>query len=184
MLIPRGSAILSECAKFRVWLERDLGGLRPLVSIGANPSTADHEKDDQTMRKEQGFARFWGCGRLVKVNMNGYRATKPKDMWAAAARGEDIIGVDVKGLHNDDYILRAIQLAIDHGGIVLGAWGAITKPDRVADVLLKIRDRFPDWYHDVGIQCLGKNGDGSPKHTLYLPYETPRERWEPGLWAA
>lgn len=184
MLIPRGEVILSPCGTYRTWLTRPLGGERPLVSIGANPSVADANIDDQTMRKEQNFALLWGCKLFIKVNMNAYRATKPKDMWAAEARGEDIVGVDVCGLHNDDYILRAIQLAIDHGGIVLGAWGAITKQPRVAEVLAKIADRFPDWYRDVGIQCLGTNNDGSPKHTLYLPYEAKLERWEPGAWAA
>lgn len=173
-LIPRGTAILSPDGVYRVWLERELGGTRPLVSIGLNPSTADAEIDDQTMRKEQGFARRWGCGLLIKVNLYAYRATKPKDMWAAQARGVDIVGGDGQGLGNDNWIRMAAARASAAGGILLCAWGGHGKPERVAQVIAAIRE-VPG--AEQLLKCLGTNNDGSPKHTLYLPYETPLVDW-------
>lgn len=182
MLIPRGEVILSPCGTYRTWLTRPLGGERPLVSIGANPSVADANIDDQTMRKEQNFALFWGCQMLVKVNVYAYRATKPKDMWDAEKRGVDIVGCDVNGLHNDAFVQRAIHLAWERKGIVLAAWGKIPKQPRIAELLRKLRT-FP-FIDEVPLMCLGTNDDGSPKHTLYLPYEAKLERWELGAWAA
>lgn len=184
MLIPRGEAILSEDGLYRTWLTRDLGNVdgKVLVSIGANPSTADAMKDDQTMAKEQEFARRWGCTFFVKVNVYAYRATKPKDMWAAEKHGVDIVGCDVRGLHNDAFIQRALRLAWVQKGIVLAAWGKIPKQPRVAEILRKLATS--PFLDETPLMCLGTNNDGSPKHTLYLPYETPLVRWEPGAWAA
>lgn len=174
-LVPRGQVVLSECGLYRTWLTRELGGERPLVSIGANPSIADAETDDQTMRKEQAFARLWGCGRLIKVNMYAYRATKPSDMWKAEKAGVDIVGCDVRGLHNDAFIQKAINDAFHHKGIVLACWGAIPKLPRVNEFLRKL-DTYP-FRDEVPLMCLGTNDNGSPKHTLYLPYETPLVPW-------
>lgn len=180
--VAKGDAILSACGKYRAWLTRELGGTRPLVSIGANPSTADAWKDDQTMLTEQRFARRWGCGLLVKVNVYAYRATEPKDMWAAWKAGTDIVGGNINGLHNDDYVARAIRLAIERDGIVLFAWGKIpsdtfkkTKVDRVRHML--------DYLNGIALggtftpMCLGKNQDGSPKHTLYQPLDKELVPW-------
>lgn len=178
-LVPRGDVVLSPEEGHRFFLTRELGGARPLVSIGVNPSTADADTDDQTMRKEQGYARRWECGRLIKVNMYGYRATDIKDMWAAEKRGVDIVGA-MPGFHNDWYILHAIQLAIEHDGIVLAAWGKHAKLGRVIEVLRKIHDRYPQWLSGNGLQCLGTNGDGSPKHTLYLGLALAPHRWNFG----
>lgn len=52
---------ISTCGKYRHWLYRDLekknrDGGKNLCFIMLNPSTADAEKDDQTIRKCKGFA--------------------------------------------------------------------------------------------------------------------------------
>lgn len=55
-----GTAEFSINGVHRYWLTRGLGGVRPLVVCGLNPSTADAEVDDNTIRKEMKFARSWG----------------------------------------------------------------------------------------------------------------------------
>jgi hypothetical protein len=180
LLIPRGSAILSECEKYRAWLDRDLGGTRPLVSVGANPSTADAIKDDNTVKTEMPFARIWGCGRLIKVNVFAFRATFPKDMWAAHAAGADIVGCNINGLHNDVFIKRAVREVLLHDGILLFAWGKIPGKnqagrDRVAEVVEMLRTH-PE-LGGVTPMCLGTNLDGSPKHTLYQPHSAELVPW-------
>lgn len=47
---------------------------------GLNPSTADAERDDPTMRREIAFAKSWGFGGLWKVNAYDFRATEPKEL--------------------------------------------------------------------------------------------------------
>jgi hypothetical protein len=65
------SAIFSECGLFRYRLERDLERSGPVVAIlGVNPSTADAEKNDQTIRKDIGFGRLLGWSRIIKANKN------------------------------------------------------------------------------------------------------------------
>ena len=157
------AAKISPCGLYRYLLTRELGAERPLVICGLNPSTATAELDDQTIRKEIGFARRWNCGRLLKVNAYGYRATDPKVMKRAAKAGIDIVGPD-----NDTEIDEAVVLARRFGGIVLVAWGGNIEPARQAEIA--------ELFGDVAM-CLGTNSDGTPKHPLYLPYETPLVHW-------
>lgn len=48
-----------------------------LAVIGLNPSTADETNDDATVRRCLGFARDWGYGRLLMLNLFPYRAKSP-----------------------------------------------------------------------------------------------------------
>jgi hypothetical protein len=87
------NATFSDCRKFRYTLTRVWDETKPIVAfIGLNPSTADESVDDPTIRRCIGFAKSWGYGGLLMLNLYAYRATKPADMWAARKRGIDIIG--------------------------------------------------------------------------------------------
>jgi len=53
-------ALFSECRRFRYWLQRTWAAdLQTIAFIGLNPSVADNEFDDNTVRKCQIFARQW-----------------------------------------------------------------------------------------------------------------------------
>ena len=157
------TARFSPCGTYRYELTRELGGDRPLVICGLNPSIATADKNDPTIRKEIGFAKLWGCGRLVKVNAYAYVATDPKDMRRAAKSGIDVIGPE-----NDLRIREAVELARLTGGIVLVAWGKNIRPSRQAEISYVFGD---------DAMCLGINNDGSPTHPLYIPYERPLVHW-------
>jgi len=59
------STIISPCGKYRYLLERKWGiGLPCVTWIMLNPSTADAEKDDPTIRRCIGFSKAWGYGSL------------------------------------------------------------------------------------------------------------------------
>jgi hypothetical protein len=152
-----GSAIISSCGQYRYMLERK--GLtasdRLATFVMLNPSTADAQQDDATIRRCKGFARSWGCGRLVVVNLFAFRATKPSDMKAAA----DPVGPD-----NDRAIYQAADEAANTGGKIVCAWGAHGSFKDRDKVVLAILGRFL-----IEPVSLGENGDGSPKHPLYLP---------------
>lgn len=83
--LPR-SAVLSDCKTYRYALWRQFGeSERCAAFIMLNPSTADAETDDPTIRRCVDFAASWGCGRLLVLNLFAVRATSPKDMKAHTA---------------------------------------------------------------------------------------------------
>lgn len=164
-LIPLGTAEFSADGKHRYWLDRPLGGVRPLVDCGLNPSTADANKNDNTIANGMKYARRWGCGLFVKINLESYRTTFPKVLKAARKSGIDTVGLPDDGggdLGNDYWIDRAVRLCMEHDGIFLAAWGGHAVPDRVRHVVNHvIAGRVP-------ILCIKTNTDGSPTHYLYM----------------
>lgn len=80
-----GGAHLSACGAYRYALRRTWDPARPAaLFVGLNPSTADAERDDPTTRRCVRFARDWGFGGLLVGNLFAYRATRPRDLRAAA----------------------------------------------------------------------------------------------------
>ena len=151
---------------YRWALTRNLGGGRPLVVCGLNPSTADARSNDPTVRREIGFAKLWRCGWLVKVNAYGFRATNPRVM-----EGHREGGFDVVGALNDAAIRAAARLCVEHDGTFLGAWGTHIEPEREAQIAAIVAEA------GAVIMCLGQNADRSAKHTLYLPADAKPTPW-------
>ena len=108
------SAILSECGKYRYRLTRDLGmmGDGALCFVMLNPSTADAEQDDPTIRRCIGYARSFGAARLEVVNLFAYRSTDP-GVLSAMSRDTAV------GPENDDHILDVVK----RSRLVLCGWG-------------------------------------------------------------
>jgi hypothetical protein len=127
------------------------------VFIGLNPSTADEQKDDPTIRKCIGFARRWGCERLVMLNLFAYRATDPRHM----RRFDRPIGPD------NDAVIDGYALFGSAPRLFIAAWGRHgTFQGRDAAVCERICQ-----YRTI--MCLGRNNDGTPEHPLYVPYDRP-----------
>jgi hypothetical protein len=126
-----------------------------------NPSTADGEQDDPTSRRGFGFARAWGCSRLVYVNVWAGRATKPTDLWKMA----DPVGPD-----NDLHIAEVAAEMVVGGGFVVAAWGSIRPPNSLrAQAIARLR-RVEEIIRSVGcdLRALEVNLNGSPRHPLYV----------------
>ncbi len=122
-----------------------------------NPSTADAEVDDPTLKRCIGFARNAGMEALTVVNLYAFRATRPADLWKAP----NPIGPDTD-LH--------IKEATRDSALVIVGWGrnGSRNPARALDVRNLMRK-------DVSV--LGFNKDGTPKHPLYVPKATPLQQW-------
>jgi hypothetical protein len=165
-LLARGSAILSVCELYRWRLERVIGDGPTAAILGVNPSTADAEIDDQTIRKDMGFARRLGWGRIIKGNKFAFRA---KDVRALRTAADPI------GAENDAH-LEAIMRGAD---VVVAAWGPLAKlPPNLRGrwkAVVAIAER-------VGkpLMCWGTAQDGQPRHPLVLAYDTPLEPWRGG----
>lgn len=161
------SAVLSHCEKYRWILGRELKAFRldrprlkgTVLWVMLNPSTADAELDDPTIRRVIEFSRAWGYTKILVVNLYALRATDPKELWVA----DDPVGAE-----NDAWIHQAAQGA---SRVILG-WGAHAKRERVAEVYELLTVDNPVVY------CLGTNADGSPKHPLYLKNGTVLEVWD------
>ena len=71
------SAILSACGLYRYTLTRDaaLLGSGRMLFISLNPSVADAERNDPTVRKDIGFASRAGARYVDLGNLYGYNKT-------------------------------------------------------------------------------------------------------------
>lgn len=157
------SAVLSDCGTYRYWLERGKTDAPYVAWVLANPSTADAENDDPTVRKARGFTTQWGYERFVFVNVFAGRSTKPKGLLAMT---------DPHGPENEKYQREAVSGA----ALVVLAWGnAIVKILRPwADLT---RSRVERWH--ASPMCLGYTADRQPRHPLMLAYKTPLEVYVP-----
>jgi hypothetical protein len=149
-------ACLSECGRYRYWLTRTWDASKPPVCwIMLNPSTADARQDDPTIRRCIGFARAWGAGGIVVVNLFALRATDPGKL------KEHYPVLTSEERRNDSHILAACANA----GRIIAAWGCDgTLRGRDADVT-KMLAQYP-------VECMGVTKEGHPKHPLYLASKT------------
>lgn len=156
------TAMISACGHYRYMLERP-GDLvctkRAALFVMLNPSTADADHDDPTIRRCIDFATRWQCQGLQVVNLYAARATKPIDLW----KYEDPIGPE-----NDNWI----YLAARRTKSVVCAWGKHAKRERVEHVCSILADAR------ATLLCLGVNNDGSPKHPLYLRRDSRLTSWK------
>jgi hypothetical protein len=156
LTVSSRSAVISACGKYRYHLCRTIedGGGRVAAFIMLNPSTADAEDDDPTIRKCFGFARMWGCGELQVVNLFAYRATKPTELGSV---------LDPVGPSNREYVRRTLEMA---NGPVICGWGAFGGYMRQDENVLSLIDGL------CVPMCFGVTKEGHPRHPLYVPYDT------------
>ena len=154
-------AYIDQSKRYRYWLSRTISSLEIGVELSGravfvmlNPSTADAELDDNTIRRCAGFTYEWRCLELVVVNLFAFRSTNPKKLYGVA----DPIGVE-----ND----RWIQEKTEKAHVVVAAWGChgrhLGRAREVAAMMAKLGRK---------IHHLGLTKDGFPSHPLYLPNST------------
>jgi hypothetical protein len=148
---------LYRYALWREWSELGMpltGGnasdIRYVLFVGLNPSTADAETNDPTIRRCLGFARTWGYQAVVMVNLFAYRSTDPHVLRSV----HDPVGRDT------DLWLTVLA---DNAALAVACWGSFgLAQDRGAHV----RQLLPN------LVCLGTTKDGAPRHPLYLAKTT------------
>lgn len=162
------TAVISACGQYRYRLTRRLTEPPVLfphrfVLCMLNPSTADAELDDPTIRRCKGFALRERRDELVVVNLYALRSTDPRGLWQHA---------DPVGPENDAAIIAAARST--RAGVVC-AWGAHARLDRVVEVVKLLR-RI-----GVPLLCLGTTKDGHPRHPLMLPNDVPLQPYAPEI---
>ena len=152
-------AVPSDDECYRYWLEREIDPERDctVMFVMLNPSTADEEQDDPTIRRCIGFARDWGCGRLIVTNLSPLRATNPKNLKAA---GPDPPDVRKKNLEH-------VQCGAEAADKIVLAWGTHGRwEDRGGEMIETLRG----WGYCL--YTLGLTRYGWPRHPLPVPKGT------------
>lgn len=156
------NALFSPCGLYRYRLTRIWDERPPLVFVMLNPSRADAETEDPTMRRCIGFARDLGFGGMTALNLFAYRTPHPAALKAAA----DPVGPD-----NEAHLERALS----GGGTIVAAWGAHgTFGGRARHFLERARR------HRTTLSCLGLTAQGHPRHPLYVKAESKLAPFEIG----
>ena len=82
-LLIRKTADISDCGAYRYRLTREWSDKPLLPFVMLNPSDANAEIDDPTIRRCMGFARAWGYGGIVVGNLYAFRTPYPETLWKA-----------------------------------------------------------------------------------------------------
>ncbi len=163
---PSMDSVISLCGSYRYTLSRPAmaplttqPGWKPLAFCMLNPSTADAQSDDPTIRRCRYFAERWaeqhGTAGMVVVNLYALRSSDP----AVLKRHADPVGPQ-----NDQWIK---SVASECSGVMVCAWGANADPLRAAHVVQMLQDA------GIKLLCLGTTREGHPRHPLYVKGDTP-----------
>lgn len=151
LLGVRGGVVFSNDRRYRYRLSRRWGaGGRALLFVMLNPSLADDDVDDQTLRRCVHFATAAGYDGLLVANLYALVATDP----AALARSPDPLGPD-NGRHLEAAIAEAEAVAVAWGAHPLAAELGVAALERILAV------------HEE-VLCLGRTKEGAPRHPSRL----------------
>ena len=133
-------------------------GKNPLICIGINPSTAEPDNLDNTLKSVERIALGNGFDSFIMFNVYAQRATSPDDM-------EKVCNPE---LHRENLEAFRYVLSISQQPTVWAAWGDIIEKrkylsDCVRDMLLVGEEYGAKWV------CAGAiTKKGHPHHPLYL----------------
>ncbi len=154
MRTEAGPALISRDLNYRYWLTRHWGpGERRVMWIGLNPSTADTQRLDPTLRRIYDYSQAWGYDGFVMTNLFAFRATIPRVM---------LLHPEPVGPENDHHLLEIA----DEVDKIICAWGAHgVHRNRSQEVV----DMLTDAGHASKLHALKINKKAStPGHPLYV----------------
>jgi hypothetical protein len=149
---------ISDCGRYRYALEHVFEPEKPLKQvmwIGLHPSPIDEIDRDPTLRRLEAFSSRLGYTAFVFTNLFALRTTRTLELVST----EDPIGPE------NDAVLRTVAQSCDAIVACWGANGSLRKRDERVTVMLRNVTSKP-------MQSLSRNGDGSPKHPLYVRWDT------------
>ena len=137
-------------------------GKNPLICIGINPSTAEPDHLDNTLKSVERIALGNGFDSFIMFNVYAQRATDPDTMECTCNLR----------LHRENLEAFRYVLSISEKPTVWAAWGAIIEkrkylPECVKDMLKAGEEYGAKWV------CAGAiTKKGHPHHPLYLRRDT------------
>ena len=133
-------------------------GKNPLICIGINPSTAQPDDLDNTLKSVERIAQGNGFDSFIMFNVYAQRATDPDAMERTCN----------EALHRENLEAFRYVLSISEAPAVWAAWGTIIEkrdylPGCVRDMVAAGEEFGAKWY------CAGAiSKKGHPHHPLYL----------------
>lgn len=156
------SAVISKDDQYRFALHRQWKpGDKRAVWVMLNPSTADANEDDPTIRRVVGYSMDWGMDGCTVVNLSPFRATEPADM-LKHVEPESIIKQNFGYIDSECYW--------NQPEIVMCAWGtkAPVRGKIMTKHLLKLGAR---------LNVLRLTAERQPSHPLYLSKALKPQPW-------
>lgn len=158
----RKAAEISECGTYRYTLDRTWdAACKGLVFVMLNPSTADAELDDPTIRRCISFAKRENYGAIRVVNLFAFRATDPAEL----AKADCAVGP-----LNEKRLFECIKWAAEGHTQIVCAWGAHPFIGNKANGFRAVAR-----VNNATLYCLGRTKDGHPRHPLYVRGDQPLE---------
>ena len=159
-------ALISECGQYRYRLSRRWNKSLPCcLFIMLNPSTADAELDDPTIRRCIAFAKSWGYGKLYVGNLFAIRTSRPAKMKKA---------IDPVGPDNCHHLQRMARKVARSGGVCVAAWGGHGIHENQDQIVVQ-------WLRNIDIQLhyIKLTIKKTPCHPLYLKGSLKPTLWNP-----
>lgn len=146
--IKKSGAEFSSCGKYRYVLWRIWDEDKPIaMCVGLNPSTANYETNDPTIRQLISRLPYLGFGGFQMTNLYALVSSKPSAL-------SDV----PDALKDNDLWLEKIAHQCD--GIIF-CWGTFKQAHYRASLMKK---KFPN------AKCFGHAKSGEPIHPLALMY--------------
>jgi len=147
-LFENNGAEFSEDGKYRYKLWRIWNDSLPkAMCIGLNPSTANKDKNDQTINNLKRILSTLGYGGFYMMNLFAYISPHPEDLLTC----ENPLG-------ENDTKLQDVESLCDD---VIVCWGQFKQAEE------RIKQVLPNY---PNAKCFGVNKNGTPCHPLALMY--------------
>ena len=143
-------------------------GEKPVICIGINPSTAEPENLDNTLKSVERLAHFNGYDSFIMFNVYAQRATRPKDMDAEVNTF----------LHNEN--MKAFEYVLSHSknATVWAAWGSIVNERDYLKSCVREMIEIGEKYNAKWVHAGKLLKNGHPHHPLYLCKTTEFEDYD------
>lgn len=144
-------------------------GNNPLITIGINPSTAEPEKMDNTMKSVEKIAMGNGFDSFIMFNVYAQRATDPNQM------NKEINPM----LHKEN--MQAFQWILENSGkkpIIWAAWGTNIERRKYLKECLREMINISNQYNAVWCKVGKCSVKGHPHHPLYLKKDSRIEAFD------
>lgn len=145
-------------------------GKNPLIAIGVNPSTAEPDNLDNTLKSVERIANSNGYDSFIMFNVYAQRATAPEDMERECNAY----------LHKEN--LRALEYVLNMCTVppsIWAAWGTVIEmrpylPKCVMD-MIELGEKYGARWFTAGTRSKKR---GHPHHPLYLKKDAPLDPFD------
>jgi hypothetical protein len=158
-------ATFSDDRRYRYLLWRIWESSLPVVSWTLlNPSIADEQVLDPTLKRCMGFSKRWGMGGMYITNLFPLVSTNPM----ALRTSMNDVAMETNAIH--------VENACRQSSLTVVGWGSNVEHPLLRDAPVRLYEKVLKVYRPHFLR-VGKRGH--PAHPLYLPYDCELQDWKP-----